>query len=134
MFRAVVLTSILIFSLWNAGQVQMPETADTVDVHDGAFAGHPTGVTVTNAPCVYGDRYHYELSSDGKLTVLGPLVCGTFKGSSGGEEICYLNPQLNCGSRTGFSAGAGVPYAINESGVKVGSKVVPWSTPSKRLL
>jgi hypothetical protein len=134
MFRTAALVGILLFSLWpNAGQVNSPATADTVDVHDGAFAGHPTGVVVTNAPCVYGDRYHYELNSDGKLTVLGPLVCGNFKGSSGGEEICYLNPQLNCQSRTGFSAGAGAPYAIDESGVKVGGKVIPWINPQQAI-
>jgi hypothetical protein len=127
MLRAAVLAGVLLFSLWpNAGQMNSPATADTVDVHDTAFAGHPSGALVMNQPCVYGDRYHYEIDSEGKLTVLGPLVCGNFKGSSGGEEICYLNPQLRCLSRTGFSAGGGAPYAISDSGVQVGNKTVPW--------
>ena len=127
MFRAAVLTSVLLFSFWpNIGYPDIPAIADTVDVHDGAYAGHPAGITVMSTPCVYGDRYHYELNSEGKLSVLGPLVCGNFKGSSGGEDICYLNPQLSCQSRTGFSAGAGAPYAINDTGVQVGNKTVPW--------
>jgi hypothetical protein len=133
MFRAAVLTSLFIFSLWpSAGQVTIPATANTVDVHDGAFAGHPiVGMTIMNAPCVYGDRYHYQIDSEGKLSILGPIICGNFKGAGGGEVICYLNPQLNCRSRTGFGAGAGSPYAINESGVKVGDKVVSWADPQQ---
>ena len=128
MLRTAVLVSVLLFSLWpNAGQVVVPATADTVDVHDGAFAGHPAGVLVMNQPCVYGDRYHYELSSEGELSVRGPIICGSnSKNFGGGEEICYLNPQLSCLSRTGFSAGAGAPYAINVSGLQVGNKTVPW--------
>jgi hypothetical protein len=67
--------------------------------------------------------------------VLGPLVCGNSKGnSSGGEDICFLNPQLTCQSRTGFSSGAAAPYAINESGVKVGNKVVPWVNPQEAVV
>jgi hypothetical protein len=134
MSRAAVLTSLLIFSLWpNTGHVEISATADTVDLHDGVFAGHPTGVVLMNAPCVYGESYHYEINSEGKLSVLGPLVCGNFKGSAGGEEICYLNPQLDCQSRTGFSAGAGALYAINETGVKVGNKVIPWVDPPQAI-
>src|SRR5580700_11366096 len=132
MSRATALTSLLIFSLWpNTSHTEITATADTVELHDGVFAGHPTGVVFMNAPCVYGDSYHYEINSAGKLSVLGPLVCGNFKGSAGGEEICYLNPQLSCQSRTSFSAGAGTPYAINETGVKVGNKVVPWVDPQQ---
>jgi hypothetical protein len=134
MSRAAVATSLLIFSLWpNAGSTGMPATANTVELHDGAFAGHPTGAAIMNAPCVYGDSYHYEIDSTGKLSVLGPLVCGNFKGSTGGEEICYLNPQLYCRSRTNFSAGAGAPYAINETGVKAGNKVAPWVDPQQAI-
>ena len=132
MSRATVLTSLLIFLLWpNTSHTEITATADTVELHDSVFAGHPTGVVLMNAPCVYGDSYHYEINSAGKLSVLGPLVCGKFKGSAGGEEICYLNPQLSCQSRTGFSTGAGAPYAINETGVKVGNKVVPWVDPQQ---
>jgi hypothetical protein len=134
MSRAAVFTGLLIFSLWpNTGPTGTPATANTVELHDGAFAGHPTGVVFMSAPCVYGDSYHYEIDSTGKLSVLGPLVCGNFKGSTGGEEICYLNPQLYCRSRTSFSAGAGAPYAINETGVKVGNKVVPWVDPQQAI-
>jgi hypothetical protein len=135
MSRAAVLTSVLLYSLWpNTSYPEIPTTAVTVDVHDGAFAGHAAGITVMNVPCVYGDRYHYEINSEGVLRVLGPIICGNSKGnSSGGEEICYLNPQLSCQSRTGFSAGAGAPYAINESGVKVGNKVVPWVDPPQAI-
>ena len=134
MSRAAVFTGLLIFSLWpNTGPTGTPATANTVELHDGAFAGHPTGVVFMSAPCVYGDSYHYEIDSTGKLSVLGPLVCGNFKGSTGGEEICYLNPQLYCRSRTNFSAGAGAPYAINETGVKAGNKVAPWVEPQQAI-
>lgn len=135
MSRAAVLTSVLLFSLWpNTGHAQTPATAKTADVLDGAFAGHPAGITVMNVPCVYGDRYHYEINSQGALRVLGPINCGNSKiNSTGGEDICYLNPQLNCLSRRGFSAGAGAPYAINESGVKVGNKLVPWADPQNAI-
>jgi len=134
MSRAAVFTGLLIFSLWpNTGPTGTPATANTVELHDGAFAGHPTGVVFMSAPCVYGDSYHYEIDSTGKLSVLGPLVCGNFKGSTGGEEICYLNPQLYCRSRTNFSAGAGAPYAINETGVKAGNKVAPWVDPQQAI-
>ena len=135
MFRAAILVGVLLFSLWpNSGQVVVPATADTVDVHDGAFTGHPSGVTVMNQPCVYGDRYHYEIDSEGKLSVLGPIICGSnSKNFGGGEEICYLNPQLSCLSRTGFSAGAGAPYAINNSGLQVGNKTVPWVYPQQAI-
>jgi hypothetical protein len=134
MSRAAVFTGLLIFSLWpNTGPTGMPATANTVELHDGAFAGHPTGVVFMSAPCVYGDSYHYQINSTGKLSVLGPLLCGNFKGSAGGEEICYLNPQFYCQSRTSFSAGAGAPYAINEAGVKVGNRVVPWVDPQQAI-
>jgi len=133
MSRAAVFTSLLLFSLWpNTGYAQTPATARTVDVLDGAFAGHPAGITVMNSPCVYGDRYHYEINSQGALRVLGPIICGSSKANStGGEDICYLNPQLTCQSRTGFSSGTAAPYAINESGVKVGNKIVPWVDPQQ---
>jgi hypothetical protein len=135
MSKAAVLTGVLLFSLWpNSGYPDIPTTAATVDVHDGAFAGRPAGITVMSTPCVYGDRYHYEINSEGALRVLGPILCGNSKiNSTGGEEICYLNPQLNCVSRTGFSMGAGAPYAINESEVKVGNKGVPWLDPQKAI-
>ncbi len=128
MSRAAILASALLFSLWpNSGYAQTPATAKTADVLDGAYAGHPAGIAVMNAPCVYGDRYHYEINSLGALRVLGPINCGISKlNSTGGEDVCYLNPQLNCLSRRGFSAGAGAPYAVNESGVTVGNKMVPW--------
>jgi hypothetical protein len=128
MSRAAVLTTILLFSLLpDTAYPQTPATAHTVDIQDGAFAGRPSGITVMSKPCVYGDRYHYEINSEGELRVLGPLDCGNPKlNSTGGEQICFLNAQLNCVSRTGFSMGAGAPYAVNETGVKVGNKVVPW--------
>jgi len=136
MFRAAVLTSVLLFSLWpNTGYPDIPATADTVDVHDGALTGHPAGITVMSTPCVYGDRYHYQINSEGELRVLGPINCGSSKiNSTGGEEICFLNPQLICLSRTGFSSGPAGAYAINESGVKVGNKVVPWVDPQKAIV
>jgi hypothetical protein len=136
MFKAAVLTGVLLFLLWpDAGYPDMPSVAETVDLHDGAFTGHPAGIVVMNVPCVYGDRYHYEINSEGVLGVRGPINCGSSSklNSTGGEEICYLNPQLNCLSRTGFSMGSGVPYAINESGVKVGNKVVPWMDAQKAI-
>jgi hypothetical protein len=135
MSRAAVLTSILLFSLLqDTGYPRTSATARTVDIQDGAFAGHPAGITVMNAPCVYGDRYHYEINSEGVLGVRGPILCGNSRlNSTGGEEICYLNAQLNCVSRTGFSMGAGAPYAINESGVNVGNKVVPWVDPQQAI-
>ena len=135
MSRAAVLTSVLVFLLWpTPGHPEIPAIADTADVQDGAFAGHSAGITFMSTPCLYGDRYHYEINSGGLLRVLGPLVCGSSKATStGGEEICYLNPQLNCLSRTGFVLGAGAPYAINESGVKVGNKVVPWLDQQKAI-
>jgi hypothetical protein len=135
MSKVAVLTSLLLILLWpNTGYPDIPATADTVDVHDGAFAGHPAGITVMSTPCVYGDRYHYQINSEGVLKVLGPIDCGNSKiNSIGGEEICYLNAQLNCVSRTGFSMGAGTPYSTNESGVKVGNKVVPWVDPQKAI-
>lgn len=128
MFRAAVIVSYFLFSLWpSGGSPETTPTARTVDVQDRAFAGHEiAGMKIMNAPCVYGDSYHYELTSDGQLSVRGPIICGNYKGAGGGEEVCYLNPQLNCQSRTGFSAGSGEPYAISESGVKVGDKVIPW--------
>ena len=135
MFRAAVFTGVLLFSLWaKTGYPDMPSVAETVDVHDGAFAGHASGITIMNVPCVYRDSYHYEINSEGVLRVLGPIDCKNSKlNSTGGEEICYLNPQLSCLSRTGFSAGGGSPYAINESGVKVGNKVVPWVDAQKAI-
>lgn len=133
MRRAAVLISVLLFSLWlNAGYPQTPPTAKTVDVQDGAYAGHPAGIVSMNVPCVYGDSYHYEINSEGLLRVLGPLVCGNSKvNSTGGEDICFLNPQLTCQSRRGFSSGAAASYTISESGVKVGNKMVPWVDPQQ---
>jgi hypothetical protein len=135
MSKTAVFTSLLLVSLWpNTGYPDMPATAATVDVLDGAYSGRPAGITVMGKACVYSDRYHYEINSEGALRVLGPILCGNSKmNSTGGEEICYLNPQLNCLSRTGFSAGAGAPYAINESGVKAGNKVVPWVDAQKAI-
>lgn len=135
MFRTAVLVSVLLFSLWpNARQVNSPATADTVDLHDGAFAGRVAGVLIMNQPCVYGDRYHYEIDSQGQLSVRGPIICGSnSKNFGGGEEICYLNPQLSCQSRTGFSLGTGAPYSINDTGVQVGNKTVPWIYPQQAI-
>lgn len=135
MFGAAVLVSVLLFSLWpNAGQVNSPATADTADLHDGVFTGRLAGVLVMNQPCVYGDRYHYEIDSQGQLSVRGPIICGgNSKNFGGGEEICYLNPQLSCLSRSGFSLGAGAPYAINNSGVQVGNKTVAWIYPQQAI-
>jgi hypothetical protein len=133
MSKAAFLTGVLLFSLWpGTGYPGIPITADTVDVHDGAFAGHAAGIMVMNTPCVYGDRYHYEINSEGLLRVLGPLVCGNSKvNSTGGEDICFLNAQLTCRSRTGFSSGPAAVYVVSESGVKVGNKVVSWVYPQQ---
>lgn len=135
MSKVAVLTSLLLFSLWpNVGYPDIPVTAATVDVHDGAYAGHPAGITVMSTSCVYGDRYHYEINSEGALRVLGPILCGNSRvNSTGGEDICFLNPQLNCLSRTGFSMGGGTPYAIDKNGVKVGNRIVPWLDPVKAV-
>jgi hypothetical protein len=135
MCKAAVLMSVLLFSIWpGAGYPQTPTTAKTVDVQDGAYAGHSAGIMVMSVPCVYGDRYHYEINSEGLLRVLGPLVCGNSKANStGGEDICFLNSQLTCQSRTGFSSGPAAVYVISESGMKVGNKVVSWVDPQQAI-
>jgi hypothetical protein len=113
------------------GRFDPPAKAVTVDLHDGVFAGRAHGAKLMDQPCVYGDKYHYEINTLGELGVSGALICGNFKGSAGGEEICHLNPQLECRSRAGINISAGAPYSVSESGVKVGGKIVPWADAPK---
>jgi hypothetical protein len=105
-----------------------------MEIQEGPLIGHPVaGMTMMNAPCVYGDHFHYEIHPDGELRVFGPITCGEVKGGAGGEQVCYLDPQLRCQSRQGFSLGAGTPYLINENGVKVGDKIYPWANPQEAI-
>src|SRR5580700_156426 len=50
---------------------------------------------------------------------------------AGRTFYCFLNSQLTCRSRTGFSSGPAAVYVVSESGVKVGNKVVSWVYPQQ---
>jgi hypothetical protein len=133
--RAVLLTVILAFSLClNTGLADTPTTnARTIEIHEGPLIGHPAGMTMMNAPCFYGDHFHYEIHSDGELRVYGPITCGKVPSGAGGEQVCYLDPRLRCQARQSFSLGAGTPYSINEHGVKAGDKTYAWANPQEAI-
>jgi hypothetical protein len=132
--RAVLSAVILVFSVCPSISFanMPPASANTAEIQEGSLIGHSVaGMTLMNAPCVYGDHFHYEINSDGELRVQGPIICGNLKGGGGGEQVCYLDPQLRCVARQNFSAGAGTPYAVTESGVKVDNKIYPWTNPQR---
>ncbi|HEY4708874.1 MAG TPA: hypothetical protein VIH46_01760 [Candidatus Acidoferrales bacterium] len=129
LFRGILPNLILVFLVFsNVGFADTPTTsANTIEIQQGPLIGHRIGgMTIMNAPCVYGDHFHFEINSEGELRVYGPIICGNLKGGGGGEQVCYLDPQLSCLGRPSLSVGAGTPYAITETGVKVGNEVYPW--------
>jgi len=127
--RGILLNVILVFLVCsNIGFADTPTTsANTIEIQQGPVIGHRIGgMMIMNAPCVYGDHFHYEINSGGELRVYGPIICGNLKGGGGGEQVCYLDPQLSCLGRPSLSVGAGTPYAVTETGVKVGNEMYPW--------
>jgi hypothetical protein len=127
----IVLLKLILVSLVcpNIGFADTPTpSANTIEIQEGPLIGHRImGMMIMNAPCVYGDHFHYEINSEGELRVHGPVICGNLTGGGGGEQVCYLDPQLSCLARASFSVGAGTPYAVTESGVQVGNKIYPWA-------
>jgi hypothetical protein len=113
---------------------QRPAPASTVEITDGPIPGHAVdGIKLMDAPCSFGAHYHYELTSEGELRVKGPIVCGKFNGVGGGEQVCYLDPQLACQARRAFSPSPGTRYAVNSNGVIVGTRFYPWATPKQAV-
>jgi hypothetical protein len=106
------------------GSAQAPAGAITVDFVDPAFAGKPSGATVMNAPCVFGDSFHYSLTAQGELRLEGKAVCGSLTGI-GGQHLCQLGPDLRC-------TGAALAYSVDERGVTAGSGPLrAWSDPQQ---
>jgi hypothetical protein len=126
----------MVIILWLSPAAMRADTAanaNTVEITDGPVPGHAAGVILMNAHCSYGSHYHYELTSEGELRAKGPIVCGNFNGGTGGEQVCYLGPQLACQARQGFSPAPGIAYSVDQSGVKVGDKVYPWADPQQAV-
>jgi hypothetical protein len=97
--------------------------ADTVEISDGQFAGHPVGsLVIMRSPCVHAQTYHYQINYDGELRVHAKITCGSLVNAGGGEALCKLGPKLTCDGRTGTSAPAGTHYVVEESGVGVQGK------------
>ncbi len=131
--RASIVIAMLIFSAQTIIGQSDKAISQTIDIADGPLVGHAIGsMVVMNAPCFYGSPYHYEINSQGELRVQGPILCGNLK-AGGGQLVCYLDPQLRCQSRTDFSGGAGVPFAIDEQGVKTNNKTYPWTNVREAL-
>lgn len=126
---AIVLV-ISVFSNYSYGQTQ---PMATVGITDGAFEGHQiVGMIIMNSTCAYGNYYHYQINARGELRLDGDLVCGNYKSGTGGEQICYLSPELVCSSRVGVNAPSDTHYKINQHGVTVNNdKVYPWVNPQQ---
>jgi hypothetical protein len=102
------------------GSAQAPGGATTVEFADPEFAGKPSGATVMNAPCTFGDSFHYMLTAQGELRREGKVVCGSLT-AVGGQHLCQLGPDLRC---TG--------YSVDEHGVTAGSGPLrAWSDPQQ---
>jgi hypothetical protein len=111
---------------------QQPSRAVTVDITDGPIPSHKIGaMQVMGAPCFYGDHFHYELTAQGELRVHGPIICGSFKGGGGGEQVCRLDAQLTCRALSTFTPAPGLRYVVNAQGVRAGSTLYPWAAPQQ---
>ena len=133
--KAVLITTILLFSLWpSLGVANTTTGANTVEVNDGPLVGHSVpGMIVMNAPCSFGDHYHYTITSLGELRTEAPLVCGNIKNSRGGQLVCYLDPQMRCQARPDFAGGPETTFVINGTGVKTGNKMYAWADPQQAI-
>jgi len=109
------------------GSAQPASSINTVDFPDPQLAGQPSGVTIMNSSCVFGDTFHYQLTAKGELFLRGQNVCGGVAGL-GGKHLCRLGPDLHCTGQP--SAGAGVDYAVGDAGVSAGpGQARAWSDP-----
>lgn len=115
--------------LWlKTGYADVPASATTIETQDVTFVGHPVGVVIMNEPCVYGENYHYKITANGELRTEGPLVCGQWHNSTGGEHICTLNVKMTCQSTSGANGSDLISYAVSENGVTAGNyKLSPWA-------
>jgi hypothetical protein len=113
----------LILMLPVSANADNADRANTTDMQAGTNAGRPTGNIFMNAPCVYGDTYHFQIRSNGELRTDGPQICGQIH-ASGGNFVCHLNPQFQCSAN-------GAVYTVNEKGVVIGATTLPWINPQE---
>jgi hypothetical protein len=103
----------------------------TVEITEGPVIGHTLGsMTVMNSPCSYGDHYHFELTPEGELRAQGPIICGKVK-AGGGEQVCYLGPELTCQARKEYRPDPAAAYSVDGNGVRAGSKLYAWADPQQ---
>jgi hypothetical protein len=125
----LVLTASVAFACAPGARAQNEEVAVSVEITEGLVIGHAVhGMLVMNNSCSYRDHYHFELTPQGELRIHGPIVCGKLN-AGGGEQVCFLSPELKCEARKDYSGGDGGSFSADSSGVHANGKFYAWTNP-----